>query len=66
MTVTEIKEQRERQKKEIELLKQAELSEIEEKKKALQKAATDEGCSWGIGIINYLFIVYLFQSDDPI
>ena len=44
-----MKAQRERQKKEAELLRQAELLEAENQKLFEEKAKKDTGCSWGIG-----------------
>ena len=46
-----MKEQRERQKKEAEVLKAAELVQLEEKTAAIEKAKSDEGCMWGMGML---------------
>lgn len=52
MSVTEIKEQRERQKKEAEVLHQAELIEEETRMQKEKQRLEDKGCTWGIGWIH--------------
>ena len=49
LTVTEIKEQRIKQKKEAELLHQARQEEMEREGEERKKKMQDRGCSWGIG-----------------
>lgn len=48
LSITEMKAQRERQKKEAELLRQAEFLEAENQKMFEEKAKQDTGCSWGM------------------
>ncbi|XP_046545133.1 kanadaptin-like isoform X2 [Haliotis rubra] len=48
LSVTEIKEQRERQKKEAEVLHQAELIEEETRMQKEKQRLEDKGCTWGI------------------
>ena len=47
LSVNEMKEQRERQIKEAEVLRQAEIAEEEKKKEMIRKQEEDKGCSWG-------------------
>lgn len=49
LSVNEMKEQRERQIKEAEVLRQAEIAEEEKKAEMIRKQEEDRGCSWGIG-----------------
>ena len=49
LSVAEMKEQRDRQLKEAEVLRQAELAEEEKKVEMIRKQEEDKGCSWGIG-----------------
>ena len=49
LSVNEMKEQRERQIKEAEVLRQAEIAEKEKKAEMIRKQEEDRGCSWGIG-----------------
>ncbi|XP_053408761.1 kanadaptin-like [Mercenaria mercenaria] len=48
MSASEMKEQREKQKKEAEVLRQAEIEEAERKAEILKKREESKGCSWGI------------------
>lgn len=48
LSVAEMKEQRERQLKEAEVLRQAELAEKEKKAELIRKQEEDKGCLWGI------------------
>ena len=49
MSITELKQQREKQKKEAELLKAAHLADAEAQKAALESSKSDDGCAWGMG-----------------
>lgn len=49
LSVTELKQQRDKQKREAELLRQNELQEAERQQEAAQKMLEDQGCSWGLG-----------------
>ena len=49
LSVSEMKEQREKLHKEAELLRQAELAEEEKTAEMIRKREEDKGCSWGIG-----------------
>ena len=49
LTVTEIKEQRQLQKREAELMRQTQQMEREENKKMAEDAAVGSQCCWGIG-----------------
>jgi hypothetical protein len=49
MSITEMKEQREKQKKEAEVLRHADIAAQEKKMEALRKKEEDRGCSWGMG-----------------
>ncbi|XP_060592039.1 kanadaptin-like [Ruditapes philippinarum] len=48
MSPAEMKEQREKQKKEADLIRQAEIDEAERKAELLKKREESKGCSWGI------------------
>lgn len=48
LSASEMKEQREKQKKEAELIRQAEIEEAERKAELLKKREESKGCSWGI------------------
>ena len=70
LSVTELKQQREKQKREAEVLKAAYLEDQEKKKAALTRKA-DDGCSWGMGkLIRFIYFslcvftyTYLFLSS---
>ena len=49
LSVTEMKQLREKQLKEVEVLKQAELQALEQKAEKEKEAMEDTGCSWGMG-----------------
>lgn len=49
MSVTALKEQRERQTKEAEVLRHADMAAQEKKLNAIRKKEDDGGCSWGMG-----------------
>ncbi|XP_060067559.1 kanadaptin-like [Ylistrum balloti] len=49
LTPTEMKEQRDRQKKEAEILRQAEIAAEERKLEELKRIEEARGCSWGMG-----------------
>jgi len=49
LSVSEMKEQREKQKKEAEILRLADLAEEERKLEAIKRKQEETGCSWGIG-----------------
>ena len=49
LTVTEMREQREIQKREAELMRQTQQVEREEKRKEAEEAVAGTLCSWGIG-----------------
>ena len=51
LSITELKMQRERQKKEVEVLRQLEVKEMEEIVQRKMKAEQDVGCTWGFGIV---------------
>lgn len=53
MTMTEMKEQREKMKREAELLKQMEIEAERQRLEAQQKLLQDRGCGWGIGLLCY-------------
>lgn len=48
LTISEMKEQRERQKREAEVLKQADLAE-DSKLQQMKTKEDSSGCTWGIG-----------------
>lgn len=50
LTVTELREQRLKLERETELLKQAELQEMEEAQRKQEQAEQEAGCTWGIGL----------------
>ena len=51
LTATEIKEQRELQKREAELMRQTQQLEREEKRKMAEEAVAGSECCWGIGML---------------
>jgi len=53
LSVAELMMQRERQKKEVEVLRQLEAKEMEEMVQRKMKAAQDVGCTWGFGMAQY-------------
>ena len=60
LSVAELNMQRERQKKEVELLRQLKAKEMEEIVERKMKAAQDVGCTWGFGIDSfYCFVLIL-------
>ena len=59
--MAELKVQRERQKKEVELLRQLEVKEMEEIVQRKMRAEQDVGCTWGFGMIQ---IHYLVNTDN--
>lgn len=60
LSVAELKVQRERQKKEVEVLHQLEAKEMEEFVERKMKADHDVGCTWGFGTY-WQFFLLLFQ-----
>jgi len=52
LSTAELKVQRERQKKEVELLRQLEVKEMEEIVQRKMRAAQDVGCTWGFGMMH--------------
>jgi len=53
LSIAELKVQRERQKKEVEVLRQVEAKEMEEIVQRKLKAEQDVGCTWGFGMKLY-------------
>lgn len=49
LSIAELKVQRDRQKKEVEVLRQVEAQEIDELVQRKMKAEQDVGCTWGFG-----------------
>lgn len=56
MSITAMKEQREKQKKEAEVLRHADLAAQEKKMETLRKKEEDSGCSWGMGNYSHQII----------
>lgn len=52
LSVAELMTQRERQKKEVEVLRQLEAKEMEELVQRKMKAEQDVGCTWGFGTVS--------------
>jgi len=51
LSIAEMKSQRERQKKEVEVIRQLEAREMEEIVHCKMKAQQDVGCTWGFGMM---------------
>lgn len=49
LSVSELKQQREQQKREAELLRHNKLQEAQMQQEADQRLLKDQGCSWGMG-----------------
>ena len=49
MSITDLKEQREKQKKEAEVLRLADIASQEQKIAAFNKTEVNSGCCWGMG-----------------
>ena len=59
LSMAELKMQRDRQKKEVEVLRQLEAKEMEEMVQRKLKADQDVGCTWGFGTsMNLCHYVY--------
>lgn len=56
MSITEIKEQREKQKKGAEILRRADLAAQEKKMEEIRKKEDDSSCSWGMGNYSHQII----------
>jgi len=53
LSMAELKMQRERQKKEVEVLRQLEVKEMEEIVQRKMRAEQDVGCTWGFGMLQF-------------
>ena len=62
LSVSELKEQAAKLKREAEVLKQAEINEEEERERQRQKILDTRGCSWGMGMSQSVKGCVYFQT----